>query len=102
MHWGKVGEGSTHIGGEYTLSSGNFSDKFHVFTIIRSADKIEWLVDDHKFFTGNIADVTGNNPFDKPFFFIFNVAVGGNWPGNPDANTTFPQRMIVDYIRVFE
>ena len=102
MHWGNVGAGSTHIGSEYALGNGNFSDKFHVFTIIRSADKIEWFVDDHKFFTGNIADVTGNNPFDKPFFFILNVAVGGNWPGSPDANTSFPQRMIVDYIRVFE
>jgi beta-glucanase (GH16 family) len=102
MHWGNVGAGSTHIGGEYTLGNGNFSDKFHVFTIIRSADRIEWFIDDQKFFTGNMADVTGDNPFDKPFFFILNVAVGGNWPGSPDANTSFPQRMIVDYIRVFE
>jgi beta-glucanase (GH16 family) len=103
MHWGNVGAGSTHIGAEYTLDGGNFSDKFHVFTIIRSADKIEWFVDDQKFFTGNKADVSGNYPFDLPFFFILNVAVGGNWPGNPDANnTSFPQRMIVDYVRVFE
>lgn len=102
MHWGNVGAGSTHIGAEYTLDNGSFSDKFHVFTIIRSVDKIEWFVDDHKFFTGNKTDVNGNYPFDLPFFFILNVAVGGNWPGNPDANTTFPQRMIVDYIRVFE
>jgi beta-glucanase (GH16 family) len=89
MHWGNVGAGSTHIGAEYTLDGGNFSDKFHVFTIIRSADKIEWFVDDQKFFTGNKADVSGNYPFDLPFFFILNVAVGGNWPGNPDANNTF-------------
>jgi beta-glucanase (GH16 family) len=102
MHWGNVGAGSTHIGSEYTLGNGNFSDKFHVFTIIRSADKIEWFVDEQKFFTGNTTDVTGDNPFDKPFFFILNVAVGGHWPGNPDANTSFPQRMIVDYVRVFE
>jgi beta-glucanase (GH16 family) len=102
MHWGNVGAGSTHIGSEYTLGNGSFSDKFHVFTIIRSADKIEWFVDNQKFFTGNKTDITGDNPFDKPFFFILNVAVGGNWPGSPDANTSFPQRMIVDYIRVFE
>ena len=102
MHWGNVGGASTHIGGDYTLNTGNFSDKFHVFTIIRDADKIEWYVDDIKFYTGNISEVTGNNPFDKPFFFILNVAVGGNWPGNPDNNTVFPQRMIVDYIRVFQ
>ena len=40
--------------------------------------------------------------FQNKFYFIFNVAVGGNWPGNPDATTTFPQRMVVDYIRVFQ
>jgi beta-glucanase (GH16 family) len=40
--------------------------------------------------------------FDERFFFIFNVAVGGNWPGNPDATTVFPQKMIVDYVRVFQ
>jgi beta-glucanase (GH16 family) len=33
---------------------------------------------------------------------IFNVAVGGDWPGSPDASTTFPQQMIVDYVRVFK
>ena len=51
---------------------------------------------------GVMTDVTGNYPFDQPFFFILNIAVGGNWPGSPDANTVFPQRMIVDYVRVFE
>ena len=39
--------------------------------------------------------------FQNPFFLIFNVAVGGNWPGSPNANTQFPQRMLVDYVRVF-
>ncbi|MEC7389180.1 MAG: glycoside hydrolase family 16 protein, partial [Pseudomonadota bacterium] len=36
------------------------------------------------------------------FFFIFNIAVGGNWPGYPDSTTVFPQRMVVDYVRVFQ
>jgi beta-glucanase (GH16 family) len=40
--------------------------------------------------------------FREEFFFIFNVAVGGRFPGYPDNSTTFPQRMQVDYIRVFE
>ena len=38
----------------------------------------------------------------EKFFLIFNVAVGGNWPGNPDATTVFPQKMVVDYVRVFQ
>jgi beta-glucanase (GH16 family) len=40
--------------------------------------------------------------FNHPFFFILNVAVGGDWPGNPDPTTTFPQQMLIDYIRVFQ
>jgi beta-glucanase (GH16 family) len=40
--------------------------------------------------------------FHLPQFFIFNIAVGGNWPGLPDATTIFPQQMKVDYIRVFQ
>lgn len=102
MHWGNAGQGSTHIGGSYSLSGEDFSQKFHVFSIVWDSEKIEWYVDDHKFFTGNKTDVNGNYPFDLPFFFILNVAVGGDWPGSPDANTVFPQRMIVDYVRVYQ
>jgi beta-glucanase (GH16 family) len=102
VHWGNVGAQSTHIGGEYILPSGNFYDKFHVFSFLWTSDKMEWYIDDVTFYTVNKSQVTGNYPFDKPFFFIFNVAVGGNWPGNPDGTTVLPQRMIVDYIRVFQ
>ena len=49
------------------------------------------------------AEIGGNAyPFNDPFFFIFNIAVGGNWPGSPDASTQFPQWMMVDYVRVFQ
>jgi beta-glucanase (GH16 family) len=41
-------------------------------------------------------------PWNLPQFYIFNVAVGGNWPGNPDATTSFPQQMVIDYIRVYQ
>ena len=47
----------------------------------------------------NSADLS---PFRSDFFFIINVAVGGNFPGAPDQTTQFPQRLLVDYIRVFE
>jgi beta-glucanase (GH16 family) len=40
--------------------------------------------------------------FDHPFFIILNNAVGGDWPGPPDASTVFPQRMLVDYVRVYQ
>jgi beta-glucanase (GH16 family) len=40
--------------------------------------------------------------FDHPFFILLNIAVGGDWPGSPDATTTFPQQMVVDYVRVYK
>ena len=102
MHWGQAGQGSTHIGDSYVLSISDFSDKFHVFSIVWDTSKIEWYIDNIKYFTGNKTDVNGTYPFDKSFFFLLNVAIGGNWPGAPDATTVLPQRMIVDYIRVYQ
>jgi hypothetical protein len=102
MHWGSAGGPSTHIGDDYSLNGGDFSQKFHVFSIVWDTDKIEWYVDDQKFFTGNKTDVNGSYPFDNTFFFLLNLAVGGDWPGNPDGSTVFPQRMIVDYVRVYQ
>ncbi len=102
MHWGVANGPSSQSGGNYILPGEDFSQKFHVFSIVWDTDKIEWYVDNQKFFTGNRSSVTGNNPFDDSFFFILNLAVGGNWPGNPDATTVFPQRMLVDYVRVYQ
>lgn len=84
-----------------SLSSGDFSEKFHVFSIVWDFNTITWYVDNvefKKFSNSNIASW----PFNKPFFFIMNVAVGGNYGGPPNETTVFPQQMIVDYIRVFQ
>ena len=103
MHWKPVNGTNTSKGAEFNLPAGNFSQQFHVFSIIWTQDIIKWLVDDQLFLTTTKADVgAANYPFNAPQFFIFNVAVGGNWPGPPDAGTTFPQRMFVDYVRVFQ
>jgi beta-glucanase (GH16 family) len=102
-HWKAANGSSTNKGGSYNLSSGNFSHQFHVFSLVWTQDQISWLVDDKHFFTLTKADVgAANYPFNAPHFFIFNMAVGGNWPGSPDASTVFPQRMFVDYVRVFQ
>ena len=103
MHWKPVSGASINKGGSYDLSSGNFSDRFRVFSIIWEEDKVRWFVDDVLYFTFTKADVgAANYPFNAPQFLIFIVAVGGNWPGPPDASTFFPQRMYVDYVRVFQ
>jgi len=83
------------------LESGDFSDKFHVFSIIWEPNGITWYLDNQPFKIFSGAQIN-NFTFNIPFFFVMNVAVGGNWPGNPDNTTVFPQSMEVDYIRVFQ
>ncbi len=88
----------------YTLSGGEkFSQEFHVFSLVWEQDRLQYLVDDQLFHEVTPADLNGQPwPFNQPFFFIFNLAVGGNLPGPPDETTIFPQRLIVDYVRVFQ
>jgi beta-glucanase (GH16 family) len=103
MHWKPVNGTNTSKGGEFNLASGNFSQQFHVFSLVWSQDTIKWYVDDQLFLTTTSADVgAASYPFNADHFLILNVAVGGNWPGPPDAGTVFPQRMFVDYVRVFQ
>jgi hypothetical protein len=90
--------GYKSVSGSTSLTSGDFSDKFHVFSIVWDMNKITWYVDNKTYAIFN-ADVS---TFNRSFFFIMNVAVGGNWPGSPDDTTVFPQEMLVDYIRVFQ
>lgn len=102
-HWGPQGQGySNHIGGSYSLDGEKYSERYHVFSIVWEKDNIKWYVDENEFFRLSRANVNGAYPFNAEFFFIFNIAVGGQWPGYPDESTTFPQRMYVDYIRVFQ
>ena len=84
VHWGPPGGGSTNLSRSYTLPSGDFSQDFHVFSMVWEPDLIKFYVDDNLMSTITRANISGNYPFNNPFFLIFNVAVGGNWPGNPD------------------
>lgn len=100
VHWDNTGNYANY-GDHYTLSNGIFNDEFHVFSIIWNENTIKWYMDDILYNTIDITP-TALSEFHQNYFFIFNVAVGGNWPGSPDATTSFPQRMIVDYIRAFQ
>lgn len=105
MHWNRGGLNApyshTYQGGSYQLDSGKFSYGFHVFSMIRSPEGVTWLVDDIPFYSYQFSDAPDFDAFQKPFFLIFNIAVGGRWPGYPDDSTNFPQRLVVDYVRVF-
>jgi len=88
--------------GTYTLpGNAKFSDDFHVFAIEWEKSAIRWYVDGNLYSTKTPADINGKTwVFDHGFFIILNLAVGGEWPGNPDATTVFPQKMVIDYVRV--
>jgi len=97
--------GSSPLSGVYTLPNGqHFSDAFHVFAIDWEPNAIRFYVDGNLYETRTPADVPngGRWVFDHPFFILLNVAVGGDWPGSPDASTSWPQRMLVDYVRVYK
>lgn len=99
-HWDNNGSHASY-GRSYSLTSGIFADTFHIFTAEWSPTYIKWYVDGNLFNTIDIRP-SGLSEFHHNFFIILNLAVGGNWPGNPDATTVFPQTMEVDYVRVYQ
>ena len=104
-HMGNQGQGFSIFKGDSASigSDETFLDEFHVFSIIWEQNSIKWLLDDEEFFSLTPSDVAPELwRFNHDFFFIFNVAVGGNWPGYPDATTVTPAKMTIDYIRVFQ
>ena len=101
VHWGDENGNRAQFGDSFSLRSGIFNDEFHVFSIVWEENSIIWYTDDIQYHVINTSS-TDLDEFRNSFFFILNVAVGGNWPGNPDGTTTFPQKMAVDYIRVFQ
>ncbi|MBR5360646.1 MAG: carbohydrate binding domain-containing protein, partial [Lachnospiraceae bacterium] len=109
VHYGEPHEEQQ---GTYSLKSGDFASEYHVFAVDWEPGKITWYVDGQQYFEANnwFTKVSGEDekpypaPFDQPFHVILNVAVGGNWPGDPDDTTIFDDRaaMKVDYVRIFQ
>lgn len=90
------------IGKEYTLDNDRFDTDFHVFGIEWGPEYINFYVDDVLYNQITPDDVAGEWVYDHPFYIILNVAVGGDFVGAPNADTTFPQTMLVDYVRVYK
>jgi beta-glucanase (GH16 family) len=97
----------TRIGTAYHLPNGaKFGNAFHIFGIIWSPGKVQYYVDSpanvYVTYTPSSLPKGAVWPFDAgKFFVILNLAVGGSWPRSPNATTTFPQEMLVDYVRVY-
>jgi beta-glucanase (GH16 family) len=97
--------GASGVSGAFTFPGGaRVADDFHVFAVEWEPSAVRWFVDGQLYQTRTPADLPAGQRwvFDHPFFMILNVAVGGSWPGNPDATSVFPQTMLVDYVRVYQ
>ncbi len=93
--------GGNPITGSYALVNDRFDADFHIYAIEWDKDKIDFFVDDYLYQRIERGDVPGEWVYDQPFFILLNVAVGGNYVGFPTAQTPFPQKMYIDYVRVF-
>jgi len=100
-----------YTGSSFVLEKGSFQEDFHIFALEWLPGEMRWYVDGQLFLVqddwysqknNREAEYTFNAPFDRDFYIQLNVAVGGNWPGYPDDSTVFPQKMVVDWIRVYE
>jgi beta-glucanase (GH16 family) len=109
LHYGGEYGKNRSSGKDYVLPAGNFCDSFHEFVLEWEPGVMRWYVDDYLFSTQTSWDSLNARkpapfpaPFDQRFHMILNLAVGGNWPGSPDASTQFPQELEVEYVRVYQ
>ncbi len=81
-----------------------FHNAYHTFAANWAANQIQFYVDGNLYETVNASSQPGGTTwqFNHSFFYLLNLAVGGNYPGNPDASTSFPQTMFVNYVRTYQ
>jgi beta-glucanase (GH16 family) len=95
--------GGSAVTGRYDLGGDGFDAGFHVFGVESDSNSITWTIDGNPYQAVTSRDLPPGRRwvFNHPFFIILNVAVGGHFVGPPDASTTFPQTMLVDWVRVY-
>lgn len=97
--------GAHGISSGYSLPSSAFADAFHQFAAEWEPGQIRFYVDGNLYATRTPADLPAGRAWvldGHPFTVILNLALGGNWPGSPDATTEFPQTLLVDYVRIYD
>ena len=121
LHYGSQWPANVHSGRDYVLPDlGSITD-FHLYALEWEPGAIRWFVDGRCYATQTFwwssSELAGQQgrppasagelnpwpaPFDRPFYIIMNLAVGGNFLGNPDATTVFPAELVIDYVRVYD
>jgi len=101
IHYGNMWPNNQNMG--MSAIGNNYTTGFHTYGVEWVEDTIRWFVDSVKYFELTASDILPLDwRFDDDFHLLLNCAVGGNWPGNPDSTTVFPQEMIIDYVRVYK
>jgi beta-glucanase (GH16 family) len=121
LHFGSRWPANTHFSNTYKFPGKGTIANFHVYGIEWDPGEIRWYVDGKKYAKQSFWWSSGKTeagkglkparesdlnpwpaPFDRPFYLIMNVAVGGKFLGNPDKTTRFPAEMLIDYVRVYD
>jgi beta-glucanase (GH16 family) len=106
LHYGGQWPDNQYRGKSYTTDGQSFADEFHDFAMEWEEGEFRWYVDGDLYQTQSSGWYSSSGPFPVPFnrdfHLLVNLAVGGNWPGNPDTSTQFPQELVLDYIRVYQ
>jgi beta-glucanase (GH16 family) len=121
LHFGSRWPANTHLSKDYVLPRDGTIADFHIYSVEWEPGEIRWSVDGQLYSTQSFWWSSGKSdgkkgakpsaeadlnpwpaPFDQPFYIVMNVAVGGQFLGNPDKTTTFPVEMLVDYVRVYD
>ncbi|MGP3777797.1 family 16 glycosylhydrolase [Halanaerobium saccharolyticum] len=100
VHFANENHQWEYLGGSKSISE-YLSADYHVYEVEWNSDRIIWRLDGEEY---HRQDIKGSefDEFRKPFYLLLNVAVGGEWPGYPDSTTEFPQKMYVDWVRVYK
>lgn len=101
IHWEKKPHGHADWGGDFDPPGGNLQSEFHTYAIEWDQFQIRAYIDGIYWFASDIT-INDTSEFHQPHFLLLNIAVGGQWPGNPDESTVFPQKMYVDWVRWYE
>jgi beta-glucanase (GH16 family) len=103
LHFGNPWPNNSSTTKSYSKPLSKLSDGFHDIVLEWKENEIKWFIDGYLYATKTNFDLNGHPwPFDQKFHLLLNLAVGGNWPGNPNSSTVFPQTYEVDYVRVFD
>jgi beta-glucanase (GH16 family) len=121
IHFGGRWPANAHASTDYVFPNGGTIAEFHTYAVEWDPGEIRWLVDGNEYArqtswwsSGKTEKNQGAKPanegelnpwpapFDRPFYLVMNLAIGGKFLGNPDATTVFPAEMLVDYVRVYD